>query len=258
MSVFSKLAIPVAIILSVLAVTSQAQDEMIIAVGEWPPYISEDQKHNGVVSHIITEVFSDMGIEVTIQFLPWSRAYNETMEGLHPASAVWMYNEQREADFIYSDAVLVEEFVFFHAKKLLFDWQSVADLKGFSIGGVNASSYGPTLDKAIIDGEVLIDRVIRPQQNFKKLLYNRIDIFPFEVNVGHAVLNKHFTEDEQARLTYHPKPFLNNSSYVLFPKKLSGSKALSQQFNRSLEKIKSSGRYDAYFKMFKQGYYNKD
>lgn len=240
------------------AAAIQAQENIIISTGEWPPYISQDQKHQGVISHIITDIFSDIGIQASMQFLPWSRAYNDTAKGLFPVSAVWMHKTEREIDFIYSDSVLTEQFVFFHLKERQFDWKSINDLKTLNIGGINASSYGPELDKALSQDKILIDRVIRPQQNFNKLIHNRIDLFPFELNVGHAILKKHLSIDEQEKITYHPKPYLNNSSFVLFPKSIKGSKALSLLFNKALKKFKSSGQYDAYIKNFQQGYYDKN
>ncbi len=255
----SKLILHLSIsLLSLTFVTAiQAQENIIVTTGDWPPYISQDQKHNGVISHIITDIFADLGIQASMQFLPWSRAYNDTAKGLFPVTAVWMHKKEREIDFIYSDSVLTEQFVFFHLKERQFDWNSINDLKAFKIGGINASSYGPELDEALSQEKIIIDRVIRPQQNFNKLIHNRIDLFPFEVNVGHSMLKKYFSADEQETITYHPKPYLNNSSFVLFPKSIKGSKALSLLFNKALKKFKSSGQYDAYIKNFQQGYYNK-
>lgn len=257
MTTRSTLTTIVLILFVLLAPAIQADEKITIAVGDWPPYISQDQKHNGVISHIITDVFSDIGIDVTLSFSPWARAYDDTAKGLFSASAVWMHKKEREADFIYSDAVLVEQFVFFHRKDRPFNWQTTQDLTNIIIGGVIASSYGPEIDKALLREELLMDRVIHPQQNFKKLLHNRIDIFPFELNVGHAELEKHFTPEEQEIITYHQKPYLNNSSFLLFPKKITTSQSLLLSFNRSLKKFRASGRYDAYFKDFQQGYYNQ-
>jgi polar amino acid transport system substrate-binding protein len=235
----------------------QAQEKITIAVGEWPPYISQDEKHNGIVSHIITDIFSDIGIDASLKFLPWSRAYNDTIGGLHNASAIWMEKEERKVDFIYSNPVLVEQFVFFHHKTLSFDWNNINDLKPFSIGGIYASSYGPELDHALSEGDLKIDRVNRPRQNFKKILKNRLKLFPFEINVGTSVLKKYFSKEEQLQITHHPKPYLNNFSFVLFPKILTSSKELSKRFNKQLKIIRDNGKYDTYFENLKQGYYNK-
>ena len=240
----------------------QAQNRPInqkvtIAVGEWPPYITQDQKHNGVVSHIITDLFSEMGIDASIQFYPWFRAYNEARDGQHVATAIWMDKNERKIDFIYSDPVLVEQFVFFHHKDQTFNWTDIDDLKNLTLGGIYASSYGPELDQALTKGTIKIDRVNRPQQNFKKLLKKRIDLFPFEINVGNSVLKKYFSEEQRKKIVRHPKPLLNNSSFVLFPKTLKSSKHLSEQFNKQLKIIKDNGKYRTYFEQFEQGYYDK-
>lgn len=96
----------------------QAQEAITISVGEWPPYISQNQKHNGVVSHLIRDIFSDMDIDVSFEFLPWSRAYSETKQGRFEATAIWMDKAERKVDFIYSDSVLIEQFVFSTTKAL--------------------------------------------------------------------------------------------------------------------------------------------
>lgn len=155
-----------------LPFTTAAQEKITLSVGSWPPYISQDQKHNGVVAHIITDIFSDIGISVSFRFLPWARAYDDAAKGLSSATAVWMHKEKRSVDFIYSDAILIEQFVFFHNKGSSFNWKSVDDLKNLEIGGIIAFSYGSELNHALSQGEVVIDRVKQPQQNFKKLLYN--------------------------------------------------------------------------------------
>ncbi len=234
-----------------------AQENIKIAVGGWPPYISQGQKYNGVISHIITDVFKEMGVDASINFLPWSRAYADASEGIYSATGVWMHKTEREKDFIYSDSVLTEKFVFFHKRTFEFDWASINDLKELTLGGINASSYGPAFDKAIAQGELIMNRVNRPQQNFKMMLHNRIDIFPFEINVGQAVLKEHLTLIEQEEITHHPKAYLNNSSFLLFPKSLQNSKELKLKFNKQLKKFREDGRYDSYFKNFQQGFYNK-
>ncbi len=228
-----------------------------IAVGDWPPYISQDLKQDGVVSHIIKDVFTVMGMDASIKFLPWTRAYKHTAAGSFTATGVWMHKTERENDFIYSDAILTEQFVFFHNKSIDFNWSKINDVYGMKMGGVLGYSYGPDLDKALEKGLVEMDRIKHPRQNFKKLLRGRIQLNPLEINVGYSSLKKYFSLKEQTQITHHPKPFLNNLSYVLFPKKIKNSKDLVKRFNKALAKIKVSGQYDEYFKNFDAGLYDK-
>lgn len=228
-----------------------------IAVGEWPPYLSKKQKHNGVVAHMITDIFYDIGIHASIKFLPWSRAYDDTSKGMYAASAIWMHKNEREDYFIYSNEVLTEEFVFFHKKTFKFNWNSISDLNKYNISGIYGYSYGPELDEAINKNQIsLTQKVTKPEQNFKMLLHDRIEIFPFELNVGHSILQDNFSANDIKSITYHPKPFLLNSSFVLFPKAIAGSKDLSIRFNKRLQEIKDNGEYNLYFKKLKAGFYD--
>lgn len=239
-----------------VAPTAFSHEKLEMAVGEWPPYVSQNQKHNGVIAHIISDIFNQIGLETNFHFLPWSRAYSETSKGKYDASAVWMHKDEREEYFIYSDAILTEQFVFFHNKTLKFDWQSMADLKGLRVGSIYGYSYGPELDDAFDKKLLIKTEVTSPEQNFKMLLHNRIDIMPFELNVGNSILKDQFSPSERYKIIAHPKPLLLNSSYVLFPKALEGSKKLSQQFSQKLKEMKESGQYDLYFKKLKEGFYN--
>ncbi|WP_420546816.1 substrate-binding periplasmic protein [Curvivirga sp.] len=219
-------------------------DEVEIAVGEWPPYLSEDLPQGGIMAQAIAEIFQDIGVEAKFRFLPWGRAYEETSRGAHTATGVWMHKAEREQDFIYSEAILTEQFVFFYNTDISFDWKTLKDIEKYRIGGGTKYSYGPAFDKAIAAGRIKIERVGNVHLNFRKLLTGRISLFPQEINVGYADLRRHLSEEDQARITHHPKPFLNNHSYVLFPRRVEKSEELVRLFNQKLRQYREDGRYD--------------
>ena len=53
------------------------------------------------------------------------------------------------------------------------------------------------------------------------------------------------------------KAFLNNLSYLLFPKISDKSLRLIKDFNKQLKVFRESGRYETYFKGFRDGYYDE-
>jgi polar amino acid transport system substrate-binding protein len=242
------------------AATTQAAElpELKISVGDWPPYLSTELKHNGVIAHLISDLLADEGYRVSFRFLPWPRAYADAAAGKYAASAVWMHKDERDADFLFSAPLLNEQFVFFHLKSLPFDWNSFDDLKGMKLGGGLEYSYGPEFDAFIASGNLQMERVSSDMQNFGKLLKERVVLYPQEVNVGYAALRNHFSPAEIAKITHHPKPLLNNLSYLMLPKKLPGSQALLERFNHRLQSYRDSGRYDRYFRDFQQGKYQLD
>lgn len=246
-----------AVSLLLLCSTAQAVEprELKISVGDWPPYLSAELKHNGVVAHLISDLFADEGYRVTFQFLPWPRAYASAADGKFAASAIWMHKSERESDFHYSAPILDEQFVFFHLKSVPFDWNSLYDLTGMTLGGGLEYSYGPKFDAFLGTGKVQMERVSNDMQNFEKLLKERVVLYPQEINVGYAALRNNFSAADIAKITHHPKPLLNNLSYVLFPKQLAGSEELLERFNRRLQHYRDSGRYARYFRDLQMGKY---
>ena len=249
----------VALFFLIAATTCQAAPkELLISVGDWPPYLSAELKHNGVIAHLISDILADEGYQVSFRFLPWPRAYSEAASGKFAGTAIWMHKAEREVDFLYSAPLLNEQFVFFHLKSLPFDWQEFTDLRGMQFGGGISYSYGPEFDAFLREKAVEMERVSTTEQNFGKLLKGRIQLFPQEVNVGYTDLRSHFSPAERKRITHHPKAFLNNLSYLLLPKSLAGSPALLEQFNRRLQSYRDSGRYEQYFVDLQQGKYQPD
>lgn len=166
-----------------------------------------------------------------------------------------MHKGEREADFLFSAPLLDEQFVFFHLKSQPFDWHRFDDLAGMTLGGGLEYSYGPAFDAFLAKGTVKMERVSSDQQNFDKLLKERVVLYPQEMNVGYAALARHFTPAERARITHHPRPLLVNRSYLMLPKRLAGSQALLQRFNQRLQAFRDSGRYYRYFQDLQAGKY---
>ncbi|MFY8325639.1 substrate-binding periplasmic protein [Pseudoalteromonas sp. ZZD1] len=225
-----------------------------ISAGEWPPFLSESLPHQGVVAHLIRDIFAEAGMQVNFTFLPWGRAYHDTNNGKYVATAIWMHSKERENVYHYSDAVLNEKFVFFYQQKNHFDWQSIADLQGLIIGGGLSYSYGPAFDQAIEDGVFDLSRVATTEQNFRRLAIGRIDVFAEEISVGYHTLNSQAPELIKS-IIHHSKPLLINTSFLLFPKNVAQSEKLLEIFNSNLAQFRQDGRYQAYFKGLEQGDY---
>ena len=86
---------------------ASAEETIRIAVGDWPPFLTEDLKHNGVVAHIIGDILASEGYKAEFHFFPWARAYEWGKTGEYDGTAVWLKKPEREQDFYYSDPVLL-------------------------------------------------------------------------------------------------------------------------------------------------------
>jgi polar amino acid transport system substrate-binding protein len=133
---------------------------------------------------------------------------------------------------------------FFHLKSTEFDWNGVEDLKDLKIGATLEYFYGKELDEAEKAGFIHIERVGSDELSLKKLLKGRIDVFPGDLMVTYAQIQDTFSAEEAALFTHHPKTFEYRGLYLLFSKQVEGNERMRDLFNKGLQQLRESGRYD--------------
>lgn len=233
-----------------------AEEPVRLTNGEWPPYCSQTLKHHGLVSRIVTEAFAVEGIKVEYGFFPWKRALVNVEDGTWDGSPGWYYSEERAQYAYYSDPMIDYHNVIFHLKSTPFDWKEVEDLKGIPIGGTRGNVYGKKIEDAKKSGKLTIEWVTEDEQNFKKLLAGRVQLVLMDLHVGYFLLHTKFTPEERSLITHHPKPTASaEPGHLILSKKVDRSKRLMDAFNRGLQRLKESGKYDQYIAESKRGEY---
>ena len=91
---------------------ADSRPQLQISVGDWPPYLSSELRHEGEIAHLISAVFGDEGYRVSFRFLPWPRAYSDAAAGKFDATGVWMHKRERKTDFLFSAPLLDEQLYF--------------------------------------------------------------------------------------------------------------------------------------------------
>lgn len=246
--------------LLLLASAFNVQAETVrLTNGEWAPYVSKNLQHYGVFSHIVTEAFALEGITVEYGFYPWKRGYKAAADGDYDGSLTWAPTPEREKDFYFSEPVTYNKKVFFHLKSRPFTWDSFADLKGLNIGTTAQYTYGDEFDNAAKNKLISAFPVNNDQQNVKKLLAERIDIFPMEIEVGYGLIHSELAPAQAALITNHPKPVTETPICIVISRKIPAERAskLLAAFNRGLAKLKESGQYEQLIWNSRQGQYLK-
>ena len=235
-----------------------AQTTIRITNGEWEPYLSEYSYKHGLASHIVSEAFNTEGITVTWGFFPWIRAYKEAQDGEEwDASAVWWPTDETKESFFVSEPVVKTSFVFFHLKSRQFSWESVDDLKGLTIGTTRGYDYGKEFMDAVKEGKIVVDEVATDEQNFKKLLAGRIDIFPNDQIVGYTQIRNNFSSEEVQLFTHYPKEFEQNTLNLIISKNCQNGRLLLGKFNSGLRLLMENGKIDHMYQDLDAGKYDK-
>ncbi len=90
-----------------------AGDTIRLTSGEWEPFISEKYKHQGILSHIVSESFNAMGMNVEYGFYPWKRSFLLAQRGDWDGSIGWAFSTERKKDFYFSRTIYTGLVVFF-------------------------------------------------------------------------------------------------------------------------------------------------
>jgi polar amino acid transport system substrate-binding protein len=219
-----------------------------ITTGEWPPYISQDLPHYGIGLEIVRQAFALEGVTVAFEFLPWMRAFAVVKAGERDATALWGTSPEREPYMYYSDTVLQDDVYFFHLKEFNFDWKSIDDLEGLTIGGSLGYNYGDAFRAAEEAKHITVQWAPDNAMNLRKLMVRRIDIFPVELATGKTMLAELFGEEKAALFTHHPIPVRKVTYHLLLSKAIPRNAQMIVLFNRGLTKLKDSGVYDQLLK----------
>lgn len=227
-----------------------ALETIILTSGEWPPYLSAQLPHQGIVSRIVQEAFAEADIKVVYEFYPWKRSFEMAKEGSRAGSLVWARIPERESFFYFSDPIIETNEVFFYRTDNPFSWETLDDLIGKRIGTTASYLYGGTFSNFAEMHLLHITVAPSDKKNFQLLLAERIDIFPVDIYTGLDILRTHFTKTEQAKLAYSPKPLHKqpHALHLVLNKKDPKNLSRMLRFNAALQALKDKGIYDCWIK----------
>jgi polar amino acid transport system substrate-binding protein len=245
------------LLVMILFTTKLVAETIRITSGEWQPFLSKNTYQYGLDSHIVTEAFKLEGIDVEWGFFPWQRAYENAKDSRNwDASCCWWPDKKTKNEFLISGPITATSFVFYHLKSYEFNWDSLEDLKGLKIGGTTEYHYGNEFMDAVEAKVLTIEYTSKDEFNYKKLLAERIHIFPNDPAVGNAQIRNSLSPEEAVLITYSPKKFGESTLHLIMSKNKKQNKYFLDKFNAGLKKLKASGRYQQMLKDLETGKYD--
>ena len=241
-----------------IATQGVSEEKFHIATDEWRPYQSKYLKHYGVISRIITEAFGLEGVNVEWHWRPWKRVLKETEVGKWDGASLSLKNAERAKIFYYPDPLFIGKRYFFHRKDYPFNWNNLDDLKGIRIVAIGGYNYGELFENAEQSGKIEVYRVTKIKQAFQMLQKGRIKIYPILQDVGYDLIQTYFKSEEVKNFTHHPKVVHETAFYLIMSKKVERNTRMLLIFNRGLERLKKSGKFDQYMAESLRGEYRKN
>lgn len=246
-----------ALALSVLSSMALVAKPIELVTLDYPPYVIEqDGQLSGVAIELVESVFSELGVSISIEVLPWARALSNVQFGRSDAVFTAFKNPTREAFADYSQQVLFTQNISLVVKSgsplnsARFVQSDVSDI---AICAVNRVSYGPEMDTLLAERRF---RTIfwrnKTTDCARLILAERADVW---VNNDFGARSILASEQMETQLEILSPPIEATPSYIAFSK-LRNQQALRDRFDQVLREMKQDGRYealiDAYFERLRR------
>ena len=226
---------------------SQAKDRLLVVTDEWAPFVFQENKVlKGFDYEVMMGVFSMMGYEVDFQILPWKRCVYLINQQQADAILDIGLNEQREKTMYFPEEKLSESSsVLFHLQGKQYKYENIHDLQGLKIGTIHGYEYSKEFSEA---NYFTKEPVETEEQNFRKLLLGRIDLFLVNKNVGLYNAKKIGILD---KVNFISQPVSGGDIFIAFSHK-EGHEKLTQEFSKHLKKYKMSDEFKSIMKKYVQ------
>ncbi len=213
-------------------------EELTLVIGDWPPHVSEKAANKGYMSEIVIKSFERVGIKANLEFYPWKRVASN-VDRKNRVSFSWIWSEERSKKWYFSEAIAEGVAVFITKKDREIHWKTLEDLKSYEIGVTGGYSYGDDFDK--FKDQLSINTVTSDEQNLRKLLKGRIDLFPLNRMNFFELMRTKFTKKEREQFKLLSPPLTSTSSHVICAKTYDKCPYFLIKFNEGVNSLIRDG-----------------
>jgi polar amino acid transport system substrate-binding protein len=215
---------------------SAQKPEVLFAVGEWPPMITENAAGYGIHTKRVTEVFEAMGYRVRYVFVPWRRAYEQTIAGQYAATFSWIWTDERAAEVLYPRYPIAKAHQIGFYRKDRFpaglDIDAIADIAPLGVRPVGVASYWYEVEFRRLG--IQADIVTSSEAAWRFLDAGRADIYFDEKDVGLMDMARVLGEDAVKRYGI-TDPVQSENMFILFSRDHPQGKVLRDAFDGFLD-----------------------
>ena len=211
--------------------------EYLLVTDQWIPYVT--YQRDGLADILVFEALELAGITVKIEYYPWERCEQMILSGNAIGSYPWMKTDERELKYNFSDSIVNSNTSIFYFDEKFNDMtpQEILESEHHTIGVLHSYYY---LD--IIDFKV-VDYSVNEVNAIEKLINKRTDLVVME-NLNAIYIIKESFPDMLNELKYYDLPIEDTDFSILVDKNNNQSAEFIKMFNKGLETLINSGRYE--------------
>jgi polar amino acid transport system substrate-binding protein len=237
----------IAVVFLSVASFSQAESKTLtVCTNSWAPFTGESLPGMGKTWRVIQAIMEPQGYITELQFMPWARALKSVESGDCDALPDAFHTKERSVWAWYSAPYSEVKTVFFKRKDKQILFNTLADLKGLTIGVIRGAAVNPDFDHA---DYLKKQEVVDERQGLAMLHADRIDLYVTGDLSGLHQLTlmteKHPNITQEIEII---TPYLaKNKLHLAISKKAKHGQTILRDFNQGLADLIKSGEYHSIF-----------
>lgn len=212
--------------------------ELLLATDNWPPYYSCKLEDGGFLTVLAKEAYKLSGINLKIEYHPWNRVINKSKNGIYMGVFGAYYNEERAKYYIFSEPILISQTYLTGLKQFDIDLLNNKSLEGLRVGITKGYFYSDDFFNYV---GVRFVTSYTVEEGLIKLINGKIDLLTADIRVVNYY-NK--MQGGEKKLYHIEPPIAQEPVYILISKKTKNGMYYIDAFNKGLQELKESGRFD--------------
>lgn len=161
----------------------QSTNTVYLASLEWPPYTGQQLANGGKTAELVSHIFQQMGYQVVIDFLPWSRAVKFSTGPKPKYLAYFPEYPLEHEDLQLSGCIGYSHVGLAEHKEAPLQINSYTDLQDYRLGVVQDYVNTTTIDQMIEDKLLKVEVSLNDKQNLLRLAHQRLDAAVIDYDV---------------------------------------------------------------------------
>ena len=221
-----------------LSLNSNAETVRLVT-GEFAPFTGQSLSNGGMISQIVRSAFAQQNMEVNIEFRPWKRGYQETLNGSALATFPYSKNAERQEKFLYSDPILPGEVFFFTQADSKLKFGDYTDIAGASLCMPLGYNLFPPVEQAVAQGILTRIEPAAMDNCYLMVKQGRADLTIARLEIGWYQINRLLGSGHHLKTL--ETPIWQVSEHLIIAKDSTNSQRYLETFNAGLQAIRTQG-----------------
>lgn len=218
-----------------------SQTITLVAVSDvWPEFANPEEKQQGFIIEVARAALNHQGYTLEVDFVPWTRALDRMKHNTADLLIGTWYTEERNKYLYFSQPIFQSPVRFLKRKEDPFEFTDLKSLTGLRVGTILSYTYQQDFLQANNFERLQSHDLIN---NIHHLIAGRIDLTLDDQYVSKYTLNKYF-ENWQEQLSFVENPLIVKDIFLASSRSNLQHKSIIHAFNKGLNALKKSGRYD--------------